>query len=270
MDGVIAVVLGLLLALAGSAQPTTRPVVHAVWFQPSSSDLKWKSRGIDTLLGYESEGGTVSVDAWCKTANDAGLNYILQTGAGTEAHWNDPRCIGIFLSPDEPNSGLGSKNRRTPGQWTDAALDARSKAPSKPIIGNIDGTQIWMSDAVLAAYLAPLDVIVFDYHAFNRGEGQAGFLKAQAFSARCQKLAPGKPVWYCVETSFQKLNLQDWLKNNPNCRAPTPAELAAEHKLGVAGGGVVAFPDVLGVNWEAFDGTTDILAGALTVLNLAS
>src|SRR5947207_13324788 len=57
-------------------QPAAPKFIIGVWYQPASSFQKWKDRGINTLIGYESEGNSVSRDAWMRSAREAGLFYV--------------------------------------------------------------------------------------------------------------------------------------------------------------------------------------------------
>src|SRR3954469_24226582 len=59
-------------------QPSTPKFIIGVWYQPIDSFAKWKARGINTLVGYESNGNTVSREQWTAAARKAGLSYIIK------------------------------------------------------------------------------------------------------------------------------------------------------------------------------------------------
>lgn len=237
---------------------TTKPIGPSVWYQPASSHPKWKARGIQILYGYENEGdpSASKLDAWCATAKTNGLSYVLQDSAA--AHWEDPECIGVFLTPDEPN-GDGHK---TPAEMK-ALSDAKRAKTKKPLWLSLNGGALVNEpDAEVAAYCASADVITFFSYAYNYGRGAAGVLGEIPPSLdKLRRCAPGKPIVFIGECSDQNKRIANWWKDQPiatSMRGPTADEMAFEYGVALAHGanGIAYFPDRIGVNWEAFDGTT--------------
>jgi hypothetical protein len=248
----------------------------AVWYQPVSSFQKWHDRGVTTLVGYESEGGSVSQDTWMAAAKKAGLNVILQSTALRPQDRNDSNVIAIIVAPDEPD-GAGNVS---PGGIVDAVLAVR-QVTNKPVGVNFDGNQVpWKSVAVYAAYAAPVDFCCFDVYPFNFGcqtiASATTIIKADV--AKLKQAIGNKPLYAFGECSNQDLGKQPWTQGNdasgtplsPKMRGPTALETIQEwivfKQAGVAG--VWWFPDMIGLGWEGFDGTQPDTAGALTALNL--
>lgn len=280
---VLALAMMLLWAAYARGQ-TTRPAAPppgtiGVWYQPVDSFAKWKGRGVTTLIGYEAQGGAVSCDGWTKSAGDAGFNYILQsvvldgnhgvTDAATSAHWNDTRCVAVQLSIDEPNRQNADK--QFPPAVADQAKAIRART-SKPLYLNFDGNQIqWESDAEVSAYCASADWIGFDSYVVNMGNGIAAWDTAVAGQVqRLKRLATGKPIIVFVETSDQRLGEQDWTHSDGDdgtgiwlstlMRGPTADEWTHEMATVAAWGCFPAwFPDVIGLNFESYDGTPDAI-----------
>lgn len=251
--------------------------MNAIWYQPASLFPRWRAASIDTLVGCpggaagEADPG-VNGDAWCKAADKAGLSYVLQSDGGMDAHYGDARCVGIQLAPDEPNSGAGAPNRRTPGQVLDIALAIRAKT-SKPLWISFSGWNLlWETDSEIAAYCASVDVVAFDYYVINRGETPAAIPKLGLILDKLARLAPGKQLVLAVECSHQHLERSAWLKSLPAqaalARGPTPGEMADEDDQGRRfKAWRLWFPQIIGANWEAHDGTTESQYVAMTILN---
>lgn len=262
---------GLTAIAKGEPSPATRPVV-GVWYQPASSFAKWQGRGVNTLIGYENEGGATSLDAWCKAASAAGIDYVLQASASP--HWSDPHCVAVQYCQDEPNGG----GNQTPDACLKLASQVRQQTP-KPLFMNLDGWKLqYEPDADVWAYCLPADWIGIDYYVLNRGEPdglKAWDAKVGQQVKRLQKLAPGKKIIVFVECDDQLLKKQGWMSQNDasgtppatRARAPTVAEFLYEVRSSIGWGCDTAyFPDVIGVNWEAYDGVPDAIAGAMSAL----
>src|SRR5436189_5829152 len=61
-------------------RPETRPTppkfIVGVYMQPPDTFDVWRARGIDTLVGYESRGGSISNKDWSEAAAAKGFFYI--------------------------------------------------------------------------------------------------------------------------------------------------------------------------------------------------
>lgn len=246
--------------------------IIGVWYQPVSSFGKWKARGINTLVGYENEGGAVTLDEYKHAAAVAGLKLILQADVCRDVDYADPNVVAIMAKPDEPD-GVGNVSP--------AEIQARYHAvklnTSKPIFINFDGWKMaWRPPADYAAYCQGADWLGMDYYVINRGEGPAAISKMGDRLDLLAQLSPGKRRIACIECSDQNLRVQEWASDTTwgpaaavTMRGPTATEMAAEIKLATDHGatGIVYFPDVVGKNFEGFDGTPPDLAAAMTSIN---
>jgi hypothetical protein len=278
MFGYIA--LGQPVPPIATTQPTTRPV--GVWYQPAYSFDKWKTRGVNLLVGYEAEGGSTKLDAWCVAAASRGFNNILQDTAlvGNTRGTTDPNCVAVLVTPDEPN-GAGA---RTPGQMLDAEFALRSRT-NKPICGNFDGWKMqYETDAELVAYFVGLDWILTDHYLACHGDSPNGDLSGLpswcAQLDRVKRLAPGKKVFCFIECCDQRLDLQSWAQQpgpdgkpwKNRMHGPSVYEMQCQHdEARRRGFEIVWFADVFATTpngtWSGFDGTTDLNAGAMQALN---
>jgi hypothetical protein len=253
-----------------ATQPTTRPV--AVWYQPAGSHGKWSQRGCSRLIGYESEGNSVTLDVWCASAKFNKQTYFLQVAAS--AHWSDAQCEAVLYN-DEPNDS------ETPGQTTDGVLAIRSsvayKRSPKPIFGNLDGWKLqWQDDATIAAYCAPFDWLGMDWYLANHGEGLGSLNGWKAQIARLQRLAPGKKLIIFIEASDQNLRTQSWAQipvppqTTPwaaNMHGPTVLEMQTQYNAARAMGCDVAIFSQTFTPFK-FDAIGEVNAGAMTAMNL--
>lgn len=271
--------LALAHASAANAQ-TTQPVTMAepigAWYQPVSSFTKWKARGINTLIGYESQGNTVTKAQYLAAVKAAGLNVWLQWSAATPDDLTNPIVTGIINTPDEPD-GVGAK---TPAQMQAQYVTIRAalvKANRNlPVWIDFDGNKIPYNPAsTYTAYAQGYDVAGEDVYPFNYAV--VGGISAITDRVHRLQQAGGKPVVAVLECSNQDINKQPWTAQNdstgtplgPKMRGLTAAEFTQEFNTAVAAGAVaiVYFPDQIGAGWEGYDGTPADVAAAMTTAN---
>lgn len=264
-----------------------------VWYQPVSSFPKWQSRGINFLMGYESEGNTVSYSTWKAAAVAHGMKYIVQLksqgsaavpGPLSGADNSDPNLLAIIL-PDEPD-GAGNLS---PGQILDMYNAAKTMCPSKPVFTNWDGWKTqWRPFNDYRCYAIGSDWIGMDYYPFNRGEANATApnLGMSMFASRLDfvKQAGGsaggaKKYFAAIECSDQGMRVQGWMQDPANAingqlrsavsRGPTINEMSKQIALAVSKGynGIFYFPDDIGNGFNGFDSTPTDVANAMTGIN---
>ena len=260
-------------------QPSLPKFLIGVWYQPTSSFEKWKARGINTLVGYEAEGGNVSRQQWLEAARKAGFCYIVKPTDDPDelkADLADPYLLA-WSQQDEPD-GTGN----TPPEkiveiyktWK-AVADPSNGAESndKPVFLNLDGNKMqWRPPADYEQYVQGGDWIAFDYYPFNGGNGAIAVLgdrldKLRAWSGGKKKL------FAFIECSDQNLKVSDWGKqidpDGTKMRCPTAAEMKKQIEISMAHGacGIIYFPDIIGRNWEKFDGTSPDCEAAMKEVN---
>jgi hypothetical protein len=279
-------IAALVFALVTSAraeppvvQPAAPKFIIGVWYQPTSSFQKWKDRGINTLIGYESEGNSVTRDAWMKAAREAGLFYVAKPIADDPAQMKadlaDPNLLA-WEQPDEPDGG-----GNVPPEQIVQNYKNWKKFGDKPVLLNFDGWKTqWRPPSDYAKYCQGGDWIGFDYYIINRGEGPQNINKLGDRIDKLKQWSGGgknKKFLVFIECSDQNLKVQDWAQNNdatgsppaPRMRCPTPDEMRKEVEVSLAHGasGIIYFPDMIGKGWEGFDGTTAELESAMKQIN---
>jgi hypothetical protein len=243
-----------------------------VWYQPTSNFDLWKNAGVNTLIGYEGEGGNVSIDAWSAAAVSKNLFMIRQARPYAAADANQKNLIG-FLQADEPD-----KAGNLQGLQTEFAR-VKQAVPSMPVWLNFSGGNVLGGNPTAAEYRNYAqygDVITNDLYTVT-GWNLADHLDhskplAAPFTQRwtpgtaastLQQIT-GKPQAAFIETSKQNL---PWV---PNERGVTAPELRGEVWDAIIQGaaGIFYFPDTFGVGWPAgFNGTPADVMAELTKQN---
>jgi hypothetical protein len=117
---------------------TTSPFVIGVWSQPYWSFDKWKARGINTVVGYESMSGTVSVEKFSTEAVNRGLYMIRHPNADPRKDVGQKNLLA-WMQNDEPDY------HNTPASTVQAEYN-RLKAvdPKMPVFVNFSGSSaLW-------------------------------------------------------------------------------------------------------------------------------
>jgi hypothetical protein len=237
------ILLLLAASATASAQPTTQPAfLIAVYMQPIESFDTWKSRGVNSLVGYESRGGTVTNAQWTSAATAIGFHYIRQPADDLPADARDPRLLA-FMHDDEPDA----QNPPTDPKLLAADCASWKKAaPNKPVFINFSGGNILSDSApkdLYASYILAADWIASDFYpvaGYNRPDW---LWKVGAAADRLRDWSGGKPQFCFIETSNQRL---PWMPRTT--RGVTPDELRALiwHAVIHGARGVIYFPQQLG------------------------
>jgi hypothetical protein len=115
-------------------QTSGQPFVIGVWSQPHWSFDKWKGRGINTVVGYESLSGTVSVDKFSQEALKRNL-YMIR-----HPNWQDPskdrayKNLLAWMHNDEPDYRYIAPDKLVADYRKLKAVD-----PNKPVFVNFNG-----------------------------------------------------------------------------------------------------------------------------------
>ena len=256
----------LALCQVASAQPTTRPVpsfIIAVFQQPVSNFIVWKSRGVNTLINCVSgPDQDIATDAQYITAAHAAGFYVIANHPDADCWNQEDESDGKGISP----SACLAKYRA----WKVAT-------PTKPVFLNLDGRRRQYTPlATYQAYARSCDWIGMDRYPTETGApedipligGDIDTLKAAA---------PGKRIIYTIGCSQQNIELSDWAKGSAFaalCRPPTLDEFKRELNIVTwrMVGGVCYFshsPYGNAGGWSSFDSTTPEIAAALPAINAA-
>ncbi|HYE20229.1 MAG TPA: calcium-binding protein, partial [Tepidisphaeraceae bacterium] len=242
--------------------PTTPPVtpgqtanggsskfVIGVWSQSPWRLASWKARGINTAIGYESMGGTVSVDQFSQYAQNAGLMMIRHpnwANLAGDKKWSN--LIG-WMHDDEPD-GHGTPASKLQADY------AKMKAAwsNMPVMVNFNGsTVLWGYGTTTAAgyqaYMKGADWISQDLYPIASHNRPSALDAPGLASAKLAQLSGGKRQIAVIEAADMEL---------PNPRGDYPGVTADQFRAEVfnaviAGAtGIVYFPQRIGKGflWE--------------------
>jgi hypothetical protein len=241
-----------------------------VWAQNSGSFAKWKGRGVNTMIGYESEGGNVSLATWNQRIQAAGL-YQIRTPdwANLKADANSPG-LQAWMHLDEPDV------KKTDPALLQADYNKMKAAANVPVYINLSGGNVNAGNpsvAFLNGYVKAADIVSNDMYPIAGWNNPAWLDKSLKSDKRWNagtavtKLrdtygAGNKTQWAMIETSKQNLS---WLPASQ--RGVTAAEFRGELWNAVNHGAkaIGLFAHSFGIGWPAgFDGTPPEVAAELT------
>jgi hypothetical protein len=232
------------------------------WSQPRGSFDKWKARGINTMVQYESAAATI--DEWTEAAVERDLYMIRRPRPGVVADAGQKNLIA-WAHPDEPD---------IPSTGHDAAYIAEEYAkwkgvnPDMPIFVNFSGGWVnaWqgnLSRSGYAPFIKNTDWISSSIYPVTGWDRPADLDAAGKAVDRLEKWSEGKPQFAVLETSDQELA---WApKDIPG---PTAGQFRAQVWDSVIRGakGVIYFPQKFKPQFS-FDNTTPEVAEEMTVQN---
>jgi hypothetical protein len=227
----------------------TRPAsVIGVFSQPLSSFAKWKSRGINTLVLSESEGGRLKKADWEAAAIAAGLflmDYPSDDDAILQNEAKQPLRLA-FMQDDEPDlTRTPNTDRTNPDGTTKAEILAaryarcKAAAPNLPVFVNFAGTAVtpeFYKGEKHLPYIAAADWLAHDWYVKNRNWQRYPVSLIGKAMDRLALWSNNKPQFVFIECSDQKLTSTG--------RMPTPDEVEEEVNLAVSKGakGIIYFP----------------------------
>jgi hypothetical protein len=246
----------------GPTQVSTSPFVIGVWSQPAWSMDKWKGRGINTMVGYESLSGTVSNEAWSSAAVSKGLYMIRQANATASKDVGQKNLLAWMLN-DEPD--YHNTPYQTPlNQYN--ALKAVDR--NRPVFENFSGSSaLWhygnWGEADYKNYLKSADWVSNDLYpvtAHNRpwaldAPGQA--------VATLANWSGGKRQFAVLEASDQQLPGVQYAYPGVNAD-----QFRAEVFNSIISGatGIIYFPQRIGGGFN-FDAMNSTVAAEMTKTN---
>jgi hypothetical protein len=221
---------------------TPPPFILGVWYQPISSFTKWKQRGVNTLVGYETEGGRVSSGAWTSAAAAAGLYMVREPGPSASDDAAQPYLIA-WLQHDEPDI-------RTPPVSAGSLASnyaAWRKTRALPVFLNVSGSSVLFNKLPASAYSAYFhggsDWVSSDFYPVCGYDKPQWIEEIGHIAQMLSDLSGGKPVFSFIESSDQKLSYAPRGTRGVN-RDQFRAELWDAVIHGVRG--VIYFPQQIG------------------------
>jgi hypothetical protein len=244
-----------------------------VWSQPASSAATWKARGVNTMVTYESQGGTVSVAQWSSAVQAAGLYQIRSplstTAAGLAADAANPSLLA-FEQPEEPElTGQQSVLASNYAQW----------GQYKPVFTDYSGSDLLglknpsvSTSAYQTQYLPYTTISAEDFYPVT-GWGQPGWIDqsttgahetpgmaVQTLNADASAVGLNQTQWAVLETSNENLSYTP-----AGTRGVYAQEFDGELWDSIINGatGITYFPQQIGGTFE-YDATPAAVVTAMT------
>lgn len=228
-------------APATSGNSASSPFVIGVWSQPYWSFDKWKARGINTVVGYESLSGTVSVEKFSDEAVKAGLYMIRHPNPDPSKDVNQKNLLAWMLN-DEPDY------HNTPAATLVSQYQALKKADSKlPVFVNFSGSSaLWgyggKFENDYKKWLAAADWVSNDLYPITAHNRPSALDAPGLAAAKLAQWSGGKRQFAVIEASDQQL------AGHENYPGVTPDQFRAEVFNAVISGatGIIYFPQRIG------------------------
>jgi hypothetical protein len=247
--------------------------IIGVFSQPISSFAKWKSRGINTLVSAEPEGGRVAKADWEAAAAAADLFFMDYPSDDDAALPNEARQTHrlAFMQNDEPDMTRQPSTPTTnPDGWTKPEiLTARytlckAAAPNMPVFVNFAGTAVtpeYYKGEKHLPYIAASDWLAHDWYVKNRNVDRYPVSLIGKAMDRLALWSSNKPQFVFIECSDQRIA-------PATGRAPTPDEMEEEINLAISKGakGIIYFPQRPPPGFQ-YDAMTPDLIARMTQVN---
>lgn len=230
----------VVVAVQALAQPSTQPVkpafVIGVWSPPIGDMGAWRARSVNTVVGYEREGGRVTLDEWIAVARRHELFTIRQPHEDMASDAADPYLLAL-MHGDEPDlKGID------PAGLAEEYAAWKKALPQIPVFLNISGGNLLFRKTPRSKYreyFKAADWVGNDFYPVTGWNQPTWVPRVGQAVDLCRELSDGKPQLAFIETSSQQLA---WLPKNS--RGPTPDEVRAEIWDAVIHGakGIIYFP----------------------------
>ena len=217
------------------------PFVIGVWSQPTNSFDKWKARGINTVVGYESQGGTVSVENFSAAAVSRNLYMIRHPNADPTKDKYQKNLLA-WMQNDEPDY------RNTAPSVLQAEYATLKKVdPSRPVFVNFSGSSaLWgyggKTQADYQAWMRGADWVSNDLYPIT-AHNRPSALDAPGLAVqRLAQWSGGKREFAVIEASDQQL------PGHPEYPGVTADQFRSEVFSAVISGatGIIYFPQRIG------------------------
>jgi hypothetical protein len=231
--------------------PTPPKFVVGVYMQPPDTFDVWRTRGVNTLVGYESRGGSISNKDWSDAAAAKGFFYFRKPNApDLAADAKDPNLLA-WMHDDEPDV---RKPPTDPSALQEHYAQWKKAGPNVPVFVNFSGGNVLGGKTPKETYLEYMkaaDWFGNDFYAVTGYNRPDWLWKVGAAVDRLREWSGGRPQFAFIETSEQRL---PWTPKTT--RGVTTDEFRAEvwHAVIHGARGVVYFPQQIGEGFK-YDAT---------------
>jgi hypothetical protein len=220
---------------------SSAPFVIGVWSQPTNSFDKWKARGINTVVGYESQGGTVSVENFSAAAVSRDLYMIRHPNADPTKDKYQKNLLA-WMQNDEPDY------RNTAPSVLQAEYATLKKVdPNKPVFVNFSGSSaLWgyggKTEADYLAWMKGADWVSNDLYPITAHDRPSALDAPGLAVQRLAEWSGGKREFSVIEASDQQL------PGHPEYPGVTADQFRSEVFNAVISGatGIIYFPQRIG------------------------
>jgi hypothetical protein len=270
--GVVAALVAAFSLVAPSSaavgyRPQRGPFIIGVWSQPSYSFARWRTRGINTMVGFESLSGTVLYSDWRAELERHGLYAIRRPHGALRRDARDPRLLA-WMHVDGPDAANGyvapAILRRRYRRWKKAA-------PRLPAFLNFCGACVLGPNHPVRRYqawIAASDWVSNDFYPIT-GQGHPDWIDLRRDPApRMGLILDRLGAW---SRGKWQIEIVEAGRFGPGAhRAATPAELRGMvwHSIIHGASGIVYFPQRVRGHFE-FDAAPPRLVAEMTRVNRA-
>jgi hypothetical protein len=245
-----------------TAQPAVPKFIIAVYMQPPDMFDVWRTRGINTLVGYESRSGTISNKQWSDAAAVKGFYFLRKPADDLEADAKDPNLLA-WTHDDEPDV---KKPPTDPKHLQEEYAQWKQAAPKMPVFVNFSGGSVLGGKVQKESYLQYLkaaDWVGSDFYPVTGYNRPDWLWKIGAAGDTLRDWSEHKPQFAFIETSAQRL---PWTPKTT--RGVSVGELRAEIWHAVIHGvrGIVYFPQQIGEGFK-YDATPPRVALEMSLQN---
>lgn len=220
---------------------SSAPFVIGVWSQPTNSFAKWKARGINTVVGYESQSGAVSVESFSAAAVSNNLYMIRHPNADPSKDKYQKNLLA-WMQNDEPDY-----HDTAPSVLQAEYATLKKVDPNKPVFVNFSGSSaLWgyggKTEADYQAWMKGADWVSNDLYPITAHNRPIALDAPGLAVQRLAQWSGGKREFAVIEASDQQL------PGHPEYPGVTADQFRSEVFNAVISGatGIIYFPQRIG------------------------
>jgi hypothetical protein len=241
------------------------PFIIGVWSQPSYSFAKWRARGINTVVSFESLSGTVPYGDWRAELERQNLYAIRQPQGALAQDARDPRLLA-WMHPDEPDI---TSNNVAPALLQRQYKRWKKAARGLPVFLNLCGPCVMQGnsrESRYRAWISAADWVSNDFYPVT-GNGRPDWIDLSRDPQPRMGLVLDRLASWSHKPQIEIVEASN-LGYGRNPRAATPAELRGMvwHSIIHGASGIVYFPQRIGGRFK-FDAAPANIVAEMKRLN---